>query len=106
MSVTIERNRAGLSLSSILFDLLPAAIAIFLVAAAGVLHVSSRSLVVRMGYELSKLDQRGTDLERENAQLKVELATLKGPARLEALAKTKLGLVQPPNAAIFHSHKK
>lgn len=107
MSVTIEgRSRGGLALSVIFLELLPAALAVLLVAAAGVLHVSSRALVVRMGYELSQLDQRGTDLERENAQLKLELATLKSPSRLEGLARTRLGLVSPPAASVLHAGRK
>jgi cell division protein FtsL len=107
MSVTTEvRTRGGTSFSVIFLELLPAALAVFLVAGAGVLHVSSRALVVRMGYQLSSLDQRGTELDRENAQLKLELATLKSPSRLEALARTRLGLISPPSSSVLHAGKK
>ncbi len=106
MSVVMEgRQRGGLSLSVIFLEILPAALVVLLLATVGIVHVTSRVLVVRMGYELSKLDQQGTDLERENAALKVELATLKSPGKLEATAKSKLGLVQPPATSVIHLKK-
>ncbi len=106
MSVVVAaRNRGGLSLSVIVLEILPAALVVLLLSTVGIVHVTSRVLVVRMGYELSKLDQRGTDLERQNAGLKLELATLKSPTRLEALAKTKLGLINPPATAVIHLRK-
>ncbi|MBL8934128.1 MAG: cell division protein FtsL, partial [Archangium sp.] len=42
---------------------------------------------------------------RENDQLKLELATLKGPQKLEAVARTKLGMVPPSPALVFHVKK-
>ena len=86
MSVVIlPRSRGGAPLSVILLELFPAALVVALLAAVGIVHVTSRVLVVNLGYELSKLDGRATDLERRNAELSVELATLKSPARLESL---------------------
>jgi cell division protein FtsL len=106
MSVVVEgRSRGGLSLSVILLEILPAALVVLLLATVGVVHVTSRVMVVRMGYELSKLDQQGTDLERENSGLKLELATLKSPSRLEAMARAKLGLVNPPATSDIHLKK-
>lgn len=103
MSVVVEaRNRGGLSLSVIILELIPAALAVLLLATVGVVHVTSRVLVVKMGYELSKLDARATDLQRENDRLKLELATLKSPARLESFARTKLGLVPPAAGAVVN----
>ena len=57
MSVVIEaRNRGGLPLSVILGEILPAALAVMLLATVGIIHVTSRVLVVAQGYELSRLD--------------------------------------------------
>jgi cell division protein FtsL len=104
MSVTVAvRSRGGLSFAVIFLEVLPAALVVLMLATVGVLHVTSRVMVVRTGYALSRLDQRGVDLERENAQLKLELATLRRPARLEVLARTKLGLVAPPSSSIIHA---
>ncbi|MBM4777087.1 MAG: cell division protein FtsL [Archangiaceae bacterium] len=106
MSVVIEaRNRGGLPLSVILGEILPAALAVMLLATVGIIHVTSRVLVVAQGYELSRLDAQSTDLMRENDQLKLELATLKGPQKLEAVARTKLGMVPPSPALVFHVKK-
>lgn len=96
MSVVVEaRNKGGLSLSVILLEIFPAALAVLLLATVGIVHVTSRVMVVRMGYELSKLDQRATELQRENDALKVELATVTAPARLAPIAREKLGMQVP-----------
>ncbi len=103
MSVVVEaRARGGLSLSVILLEIFPAALAVALLAAVGIVHVTSRVLVVSVGYELSKHDAAATELTRENDRLKLELATLKAPARLEQAARTRLGLKPPPASAVVH----
>ena len=105
MSVFVEpRARGGLSLSVIFFELFPSALVVALLALVGIMHVTSRVLSVKLGYELSKLDTRATDLERKNAELSVELATLKSPARLEAWAK-KNGLAPPSANAVLHAKR-
>lgn len=96
MSVVVEaKNRGGLSLSVILLEILPAALAVLLLASVGIVHVSSRVLVVRMGYELSRLDAKGQELQRENDALKVQLATMRAPGRLAPLAREQLGMESP-----------
>lgn len=106
MSVVVEgRNRGGVGLSVILGEILPAALAVLLLSVVGVVHVTSRVLVVSQGYALSKLDAQHTDLTRENDRLKLELATLKGPAKLETVARTQLGLVTPSPTQVIHLKK-
>ncbi|HEY0882083.1 MAG TPA: cell division protein FtsL [Archangium sp.] len=96
MSVVLEaRNKGGLSLSVIILEIFPAALAVFLLATVGIVHVTSRVMVVRMGYDLSKLDQKSIELQRENDALKVELATLTSPAKLAPVAREKLGMQVP-----------
>ncbi|MCC6337699.1 MAG: cell division protein FtsL [Myxococcales bacterium] len=103
MSVVVEaRSRGGLSLSVILLEILPAALAVLLLAGVGVVHVTGRVMVVKMGYELSRLDAAGSALTRENDQLRLELATLRGPVRLEGIARSKLGLAPPAAGAVIH----
>ena len=41
-----------------------------------------------------------TRLEQENRELKVELATMTSPDRLEAMARQRLGLVQPEKGQV------
>lgn len=96
MSVVLEaRNKGGVSLSVILLEILPAALAVLLLAIVGVMHVTSRVMVVKLGYELSRLDQKSTELQRENDALAVELATLTSPAKLAPLARQQLQMQVP-----------
>jgi cell division protein FtsL len=80
------------SLWSVLVHLLPAFLFAGLFAAVGVMHVSSRVLVVRAGYGLMDLEAENRTLTSENDRLKLELATLKNPARLEKIAHEELGM--------------
>lgn len=103
MSVVVEaRSRGGVGLAVILLEIVPAALVVALLAAVGIVHVTSRVLVVSVGYELSRLDGQATELTRENDRLKLELATLKSPARLEQAARGALNLAPPPPAAVVH----
>ena len=96
MSVVLEaRNKGGLSLSVICLEILPAALTVLLLATVGVVHVTSRVMVVKLGYELSRLDQTSTELQRENDALTVELATLTSSSRLAPLAKEQLHMQVP-----------
>jgi cell division protein FtsL len=106
MSAIELRTRGVLPFSVIFLELLPAALAIALLAAVGVVHVTSRVLVVKVGYELSRLDQESTVLQRENDRLKLELATLKAPSRLEGIARSQLGMAPPTAAQIVVGRKR
>lgn len=106
MSAVVEKARGGLPLSIIVFELLPAALCIALFAAVGIVHVTSRVMVVKVGYELSKLDSEQTALTRENDRLKLELLTLKSPSRLEGVARSRLGLQAPAAGSVVHLGKK
>lgn len=66
----------------------------------GVAHVASRVTVVSSGYEVSQLGQSNRSLVQENDRLKLELATLKSPARLEKLARERLGMAPVPAGAM------
>jgi cell division protein FtsL len=64
-------------------------------------HVWLRLQVVQMGYALSTISKLQGRLEQENRELKVELATLTSPERLEALARNRLGLVTPDKGQVI-----
>jgi cell division protein FtsL len=96
MSVVVEaRNKGGISLSVIVLEILPAALAVLLLAVVGIVHVTSRVMVVKMGYELSRLDAKAVELARENDALKVELATMTSPSSLAPVAKAQLSMNVP-----------
>ncbi|HEX2385470.1 MAG TPA: cell division protein FtsL, partial [Candidatus Binatia bacterium] len=71
--------------------LLPAVLGASLVAVA-LLHVWLRLQVVHMGYVLATATKLQRQLEQENRELKVELATVTSPQRLEAMARARLGM--------------
>lgn len=95
------RARHNPSLLSIFSELLPAAMAVFLIAAAAIVSVTSRVLTVRLGYELSLAVHERSTLEQERAGLKLELATLKTPSRLEAEARQRFSLAPPPASSFM-----
>lgn len=59
------------------------------------LHVWLRLQVFHLGYILSTGSKLQHQLEQENRELKLELATLTSPDRLENLARARLGLTDP-----------
>ena len=63
-------------------------------------HVWLRLQVVYLGYELSTTSKLQRQLEQENRELKVELATLTSPERLEATVRSRLGMVVPATGQV------
>lgn len=94
-------SRNSVSVGRVLLHLLPAVLLSALFVAVGILHVTGRVLVVDMGYRLSKAESESRSLTRENDRLKLELATLKAPARLERLAREQLGMAMPAGSAVI-----
>ncbi len=64
-------------------------------------HVWLRLQVVHMGYVLSTTSKLQSQLEQEQRELKVELATLMSPDRLEAMARKRLGLAAPEKGQVI-----
>jgi len=79
--------------------LLPALLGAGFVVVA-LLHVWLRLQVVHMGYALATATKLQRQLEQENRELKVELATLTSPQRLEAMARARLGMTQPQRGQV------
>lgn len=79
--------------------LLPALLGLGLLAMA-LGHVWLRLQVVHMGYALSTATKLEKELEQENRELKVELATLTSPQRLESMARARLGMTQPQRGQV------
>ncbi|RKG53148.1 cell division protein FtsL [Corallococcus sp. AB011P] len=93
-------SRPSVSVAGVLMHLLPAVMLFTLFVAVGILHVTSRVLVVDMGYRLSNAEGESRSLTRENDRLKLELATLKAPGRLERVAREQLGMAMPKGGAV------
>jgi len=79
------------------------ALSVFLTAALiaiVLLHVWLRLQVVQLGYVLSTGSRLQSRLEQENRELKIELATMTSPDRLESLARRRLGLRSPEKGQV------
>jgi len=79
------------------------AIAILALGLVGValLHVWLRLQVVHMGYVLATTSKLKKQVEQENLELRVELATLTSPDRLESLSRRRLGLKSPEKGQVI-----
>ena len=64
-------------------------------------HVWLRLQVVHLGYVLSTSSKLQSRLEQENRELKIELATMTSPDRLESLARRRLGLRPPEKGQVI-----
>lgn len=68
---------------------------LFLFMGSSIGYVWSNFQSTRIGYDLSQLKREEMKLREENQRLRLELAILKSPQRLETQAIERLGLRQP-----------
>lgn len=61
----------------------------------------SRLEIVQKGYAISQANQAYESLVKENQCLRVEVASLSSPSRIEKIAKDKLGLVNPKQEKVI-----
>lgn len=66
-----------------------------LFGAVGLFHAATHVSVVKAGYDLNKVEREYREALREHEHLKMERATLRSAARLESIAKSRLGLLPP-----------
>ena len=92
-------------MGGIMVQLLPVASLCLLFAVVGVVHVTSRVLVVHAGYRMSQLEGESRKLSREHDQLRLERATLLSPGRLEKIAQERLGMVAPPAGSVIATRR-
>jgi cell division protein FtsL len=64
-------------------------------ATAGFFRAWTRVMVMNDGYRLSQAEARHRELLRDNEHLKMERATLRSAPRLEAVARSRLGMAPP-----------
>jgi cell division protein FtsL len=64
-------------------------------------HVWLRLQVVHVGYMLSTGSKLQNRLEQENREMKIEMATMTSPDRLESLARRRLGLRPPEKGQVI-----
>lgn len=76
-------------------------ILLFLFMGSSIGYVWSTFESTQIGYDLSQLQKEEMRLLETNQKLKLELAILKSPQNLEAIATQKLGLSQPSSKQII-----
>lgn len=77
--------------------------AIFFLIACGAMVVTLLGGIgAKNGYTLLETQQDAEQLEQENERLKIEIAQLKSPARIEAIAVDELGMRVPQNMYFSH----
>ena len=81
-------------------------VVIAIVCGAFIFHLSVRFEGVRLGYETSKARSLQTRLLLEQRELRLELASLKAPERVEADAREKLGMEVPDHNRIVPIDRK
>ena len=57
--------------------------------------VVQNGIMSSRGYDLVRVQQQAAALEQENEHLKVDVAQLRAPQRIKAIAEQKLGMVVP-----------
>ncbi|MBJ6749195.1 cell division protein FtsL [Geomonas anaerohicana] len=65
-----------------------------------IFHVWSRVEVINLNLRIGEANKQFRDQQQENKRLKVEVASLKAPARIEALAKGELGMALPTDQQV------
>ena len=68
---------------------------LFVFMLSGIGYVWSNFEITQIGYDMSQLRNKEMTLREVNTKLRLELASLKSPQSLEAVALRELGLKQP-----------
>ncbi|MDT8901693.1 cell division protein FtsL [Anaeroselena agilis] len=70
---------------------------VLLAAALAMLITMHSAVMVRTGYDLVEMKAQAATMERENELLRLEIAKLKSPQRIQQIATKQLGMVTPQN---------
>ena len=74
----------------------------FLIAFGAMVVTLLGGIGAKNGYTLLDTQQRADQLEQENERLKIEIAQLKSPSRIEAIAVEQLHMQVPQNMYFSH----
>jgi cell division protein FtsL len=73
-----------------------------LLTLVSIFHVWSRVKVIDMNLQVAEITRQIKEQEQEQNRLKLEVASLKTPARIEALAKGELGMALPTEQQVVN----
>ncbi|ACH37513.1 MULTISPECIES: cell division protein FtsL [Citrifermentans] len=71
-----------------------------LLTLVSIFHVWSRVELIDMNLKIGEASRQLKEQQQENKRLRVEVASLKAPARIEALAKGELGMALPSDQQV------
>jgi cell division protein FtsL len=71
-----------------------------LITVVSTFHVWSRVKVVELSLGVTEVNRLFKDQQQENSRLRLEVASLKTPARIEAMAKGELGMALPTDQQV------
>jgi len=81
-------------------------ITVVLVAVIAIFVTVRSEAMIRAGYDLVQLKSQALHLERENERLRLDVAKLKSPQRIQHIATAELGMVMPQNVYCAESTSK
>ncbi len=81
-----------------------AKIFIFMMVVMSMAVVVRNGIIATHGYELVDMQQKAQKLEQENERLRIEIAHLKSPQRIKAIATEQLGMSLPTQ--VYFAHEK
>lgn len=83
------------------WDLLPyLMIVMLLITAVSLFHVWSRTMVIDLNLQMGEANRIMKEQGQENSRLKLEVASLKSPGRIEGIAKGELGMALPTDQQV------
>ena len=83
------------------WDLLPYLLVVLvLLTSVSIFHVWSRVKVIDLNLHIAEVNRQLKDAQQEYNRLNLEVASLKTPARIEALAKGELGMGLPTDQQV------
>lgn len=86
---------------SLRWDLLPyLMVVLLLLTGVSLFHVWSRIRVIEYGLQITESGRLLKDAQQENSRLRLEVASLKTPARIEGLARDELGMALPTDQQV------
>jgi len=72
-------------------------ITVVLVAVVAIFVTARSEAIIRAGYDLVQMKSQALSLQRENELLRLDIAKLKSPQRIQYIATAELGMVMPQN---------
>ena len=79
-------------------------VAFIIISVLAMLVVVRSGINASRGYLLVATQNQAQELEQENERLRVEIAKLKSPSRIQQIAEDELGMVLPRKMYFSHEH--